>query len=218
MRRPIAAREAGWAKKTAQSLARLGISPNAVSCMSVVFALLAAVCLAATPHVHTLLTQAALYLGAALCIQGRLLCNLFDGMLAVEWNRTSALGPIFNEFPDRPADVLILVGCGLSLGPVWLSTLGWVAAALALLTAYTRALGTTIGAGEYFTGPMAKPQRMATATIASVLGAGEVIIGQPPRVMALALILVCLGCVVTVGRRLKLIAHDLKSRDTTPSA
>jgi len=217
MRRPIAAREAGWAKKTAQALARLGISPNAVSCMSVVFALLAGLCLATTLYVEPPLGRAALYLGAAFCIQGRLLCNLFDGMLAVEWNRTSALGPIFNEFPDRPADVLILVGCGLSLGPAWMSTLGWLAAVLALLTAYTRALGTTIGADEYFIGPMAKPQRMAVATIASVLGAVEVMIGQPPRVMAVALILVCLGCVVTVGRRLKLIAQDLKSRDTTPS-
>jgi phosphatidate cytidylyltransferase len=31
--------------------------------------------------------------------------NLFDGMLAVEFGQKSALGPIFNDLPDRPADV-----------------------------------------------------------------------------------------------------------------
>lgn len=211
MRRPIAARESGWAKETARFLARRGVRPNAVSGASVVFALLALLCLAATARTENSLAEGALFCGAALCIQIRLLCNLFDGMLAVEFDRASALGPIFNDFPDRPADVLILVGCGLCDGPLWLAQLGWLAAALALVTAYTRVLGVAVGANEYFIGPMAKQQRMAVATIACVLGAVEATAGWPPRAMAAALFLLSCGCVFTTLRRLKRIADDLNN-------
>lgn len=209
MRRPIAARDAGWAKRTASFLARMGVRPNTVSCASVVFAFLAAFCMAATLYTESRFADAALFCAAALCIQGRLLCNLFDGMLAVEWNQASALGPIFNDFPDRPADVLILVGCGLCSGPPWTLPLGWLAAAMALLTAYTRVLGVAIGAGEYFIGPMAKQHRMAVATIACVVAAVEALAGWPSRVMPAVLILIALGCAFTIARRLKLIVRDL---------
>ena len=43
---------------------------------------------------------------AALCIQLRLVCNLLDGMVAVEHGKGSPSGPIWNELPDRFADVL----------------------------------------------------------------------------------------------------------------
>ena len=211
MRRPIAARDAGWAKKIASLLARIGVRPNAVSCASVLFALIAAFCLAATAHTENRLVDATLFCGAALCIQGRLLCNLFDGMLAVEWNQASALGPIFNDFPDRPADVFIMVGCGLCSGPPWLMPLGWLAAAMALLTAYTRVLGVAIGAGEYFIGPMAKQHRMAVATVGCVLAALEALAGWPPRVMVAVMIVIVVGCAFTITRRLKLIVHDLNA-------
>ena len=60
LRRPISARDTRWAHASAARLSRLGIRPNTISIMSVVFAA-----------------------GAAVCIQLRLLCNLFDGMVAV---------------------------------------------------------------------------------------------------------------------------------------
>jgi hypothetical protein len=48
------------------------------------------------------------------------LCNLLDGMLAIEersWVPASAgtvnqIGQIYNELPDRLADIVILVGAG----------------------------------------------------------------------------------------------------------
>ncbi len=211
MRRPIAAREAHWAKNAARFLARRGVRPNTVSLASVAFAALAMACLIAAPRVHGRWTEVALFCGAALCIQGRLLCNLFDGMLAVEWDQASALGPIFNDFPDRPADVLILAGCGFCGGPAWMPLAAWLAASLALVTAYTRVLGVAIGAHEYFVGPMAKPHRMATTTIACVLAALEAALGWTPRAMAIALAIIALGCVLTIARRLKLIARDLEN-------
>lgn len=209
MRRPIASRQSLWAQRIARALASRGVRPNAVSGASVVFALLAALCLFAAPRVEGRLLPVALFLGAALCIQLRLLCNLFDGMLAVEFGQASSLGPLWNDFPDRPADVFILVGCGLSGGSAWLPMLGAAAALLALLTAYTRVLGAAVGAREHFTGPMAKPQRMALATLACAVAALEAALSWPHHAMALALILIVLGCALTTARRLQLIARDL---------
>ena len=104
-------------------------------------------------------------LGAAVCIQLRLLCNLFDGMVAVEQQQRTKSGEIFNELPDRFADAFILAGAGYaSTEPGWLVELGWIAAVLALITAYVRSLGAAVGAGQHFLGPMAKQHRMALMT------------------------------------------------------
>jgi phosphatidylglycerophosphate synthase len=155
-RRPITVRGAGWAQSLARSLAGMGITPNQISVLSIVFAAFGA---------------GFLYLGdwhllsAALCIQGRLLCNLFDGMVAVEHNQATALGPVFNEFPDRIADSLLLVAAGYGAG---VPALGWLAALAAALTAYVRVYGAACGLGHDFRGPMAKQHRMAVLTIACV--------------------------------------------------
>lgn len=216
MRRPIASRQSNWAKNVARFLAHRGVRPNMVSGASVLCALGAFACLLATSLAASPAASVALYLGAALCIQARLLCNLFDGMLAVEWKRASALGPIYNDLPDRPADVLILAGAGYSLSAfAWSPTLGWIAAVLALLTAYVRVLGVAVGAGEYFIGPMAKQHRMAVLTVACLLSAGESVLALPHRALAIALAVVALGCVATIARRLKLIARDLAKAAST---
>lgn len=162
--------------------------------------------------------QIALWLLAALFIQLRLLCNLFDGMLAVEFEKASALGAIYNDLPDRPADVLVLVGAGYALSFwSWSPTIGWIAAVLALTTAYVRVLGVAIGAQERFIGPMAKQHRMAIVTIACVLSAIETVFAQPHCALSLALVIIVIGCIVTVVRRLSLIARDLRERVTSSS-
>ncbi len=220
MRRPIAAREAGWAKNFARFLARRGISPNAVSGASVAFAALAALCLVGAGQNENRIFDFVLFCGAALFIQLRLLCNLFDGMLAVEFEKSSALGPLWNDFPDRPADVLVLAGCGFCGGASWLPLLGFFTASLALMTAYVRVLGVAVGARETFVGPMAKPHRMAMATIACGLSALESWLYFSPRAMAAALLIISLGCVITIVRRLNLVSRDLKiaARDASTRA
>ena len=98
---------------------------------------------------------------AAAAMPLRLLCNMLDGMLAVEGGLTTPSGELYNELPDRLADLLILVGAGYAIGEVpWGPELGWAAATTALLTAYVRTLGVAAGASHHFVGPMAKPRRM----------------------------------------------------------
>lgn len=44
--------------------------------------------------------QSALYILTAVLIQLRLLCNLFDGMVAIEGKRFTKSGELFNEVPE----------------------------------------------------------------------------------------------------------------------
>ena len=115
--------------------------------------------------------------GAIVCIQMRLVCNLLDGMVAVEGGKGSPAGVIYNDAPDRVADVLILVGAGYSgagePGVVKIFAmlpLGWCAACVALGTAYVRTLGASLMGVHDFRGPMAKQHRMQKGFLTFAFG------------------------------------------------
>ena len=110
-RRPLKTRRRPSAAALAAFLLSRGVKPNHVSLASIVFALVAAVSLSAVPHVSTPL-QVLLLVLAALGIQLRLLSNLLDGLLAVEGGLASPTGELYNDVPDRLADLLIIVGAG----------------------------------------------------------------------------------------------------------
>jgi phosphatidylglycerophosphate synthase len=211
-RRPIASRERRWSKAVAHRLASRGVSPNAISTAGMVAGILAGLALTATRW--PTLTTAGFVL-AAVGVQLRLLANMFDGMVAIETGRTSAVGELYNEVPDRVSDTAVLVGAGYAAGgcPV----LGYVAALLAVFIAYVRAQGRVAGASQEYCGPMAKPQRMAVVTVAAlaaaILPAAWLphVPGLPEQgLMSAALVLIIAGEVVTVHRRLSRIAAALR--------
>jgi phosphatidylglycerophosphate synthase len=194
-------------------LVQRGVTPNAISVASVAFALLAGVCLAASRFAMPWWARSLLFLGAIAGIQLRLLCNLFDGMVAVEGGKAGKAGEIYNDFPDRLADPIILAAAGYAAARLpGAIDIGWAAAAMSLLTAYTRVLGRSVGAGIYFTGPMAKQHRMALMTLACALAAVLTPWGLSAGVLWGALILIALGCIVTVVRRLWRIVIDLERK------
>ena len=195
-RRPLKSRQHPWAAVLAKALSRAGVRPNWISLASIGMAAAAAACLVYR-----------LYLPAAAFIQLRLLCNLMDGMVAIEGGLKSASGEVFNDFPDRLSDSLILVGAGYAgtefgFGPA----LGWLAANLAILTAYVRLLGGACGTGQDFGGPMAKPQRMAVVTVACLVALVDA------RALLIGLGIVIVGSAVTVGLRLRRLVLQLESR------
>ena len=211
-RRPLATRERGWAKAFARGLNSAGISPDVVSIMSLVFAVGAAAALWASGRSGGA-ARALELLAAAALIQLRLLCNMLDGMVSVEGGHATPHGELFNDMPDRFADLAILVGAGYSLTAfAWGSTLGWIAGVLAVLTAYARVLGASMGARHYFIGPMAKPQRMAVLTVACVLSAFEPVVGWRGQIVALALAIVAVGSLVTLIRRTLCIVAEVDAR------
>lgn len=160
-RRPLKSRATSWAQGLARRLIKLGATPNAVSVASLVFALLGAACILGTGCCPQGIW---LWLTAAVMIQLRLLCNLMDGMLAIEGGLGTADGDIYNETPDRLADVALLAAAGYACTHDYGERLGWLAACGALLTAYVRMHGATLTNDHDFRGPLAKPQRMAVLT------------------------------------------------------
>lgn len=164
-RRPLKSRDTALAAKAARALAGYGVTPNAISQASMGFALLAGAAFWGAGFADEAVRWLLLILAALGC-QLRLLCNLLDGMVAIEGGKGTPDGPYWNEAPDRIADALILAGMGMgALAPA----LGWAAAALAILVAYVRELGSAQGMAADFRGPMAKPHRMALATAAAVM-------------------------------------------------
>ena len=213
-RRPLKSRDSKVFIQLAARLTRIGVSPNAISFLSIVCGLGSGAAYLATSHSEGWV-QRGCWLGAALCIQARLLANLLDGMVAVEGGKGGPTGGLWNEAPDRLADVLIFIGAGYAAGGN--VTLGWAAALCAVLVAYIRALGASLGAGQIFLGPQAKQQRMALLAGVSLLSAAIPVmptsIGlRPAPWLFSALIFVILGCAITVFLRLRRIRVYLRTQ------
>lgn len=198
-RRPIAARSAGWAQRSAAWLARTEVTPNQISVVSILFAAAGAALLLWRPTPSGLI-------GCALAIQGRLICNLLDGMVAVEGGKKSALGALYNEFPDRVADSLLIVALGYAVG--W-PALGWFGALTAALTAYVRVFGGALGLAQSFRGPMAKQHRMAVMTAACLIGAGELAWAGSHWALQAACVVIAAGSVITCVTRTQGVARQL---------
>lgn len=214
-RRPLSSRDTNWARSTARWLAARSITPNRISQASMAAAAMAGACFWLGGARGGALSVV-LLLAAALFCQLRLLCNLFDGMVAVEGGKAEADGPFWNEFPDRIADILILAGAGYGIGQ---PGLGWAAAALSVLTAYVRELGRATGAPGDFSGPMAKQHRMATMTAAAVIAAIAITWDGRGIVIEAALWVVAVGAGITALRRSRNLVRHLKGRGgaTTPT-
>jgi phosphatidylglycerophosphate synthase len=208
-RRPLKTRGTAWAQALAKRLTQWGLEPNHISCLSMIFALLGGICLLGGEYNPGLLWV------TAACIQLRLLCNLMDGMVAIEGGRQTPTGPFFNEFPDRVADVFLVVPLGYILFHAWM---GWAIAVLVLFTAYVRALGASLGQPQDFCGPMAKPHRMAALTIGCVLGAVESWTFHTSVVLTLTAWVLLLGTAATVARRsVNLVVRLKEAAEKDPS-
>ena len=206
-RRPLKSRQSSAARGAASWLAGRGVRPNLISLASMAFAVLAGAALAVVPSAGG---EAALLAAAALCIELRLVCNLLDGLVAVEGGLGGPTGELFNDVPDRIADPVVLVCAGYAAG---VPELGWAAGILALLTAYIRVLGGSLGLDQDFSGPMAKQQRMAVVAAACVLAAVVTVAdGYSEVPLVTALLVVVAGSALTAALRLRRIAHALEAR------
>ncbi|MCC6493380.1 MAG: CDP-alcohol phosphatidyltransferase family protein [Pirellulales bacterium] len=213
-RRPLKSRQWAVFQGAAAWLARIGVSPNAISLSSIAFAVAAGASFAATAKLESDLARRAAWTIAALFVQLRLYANLLDGLVAVEGGRGSPVGDLYNEVPDRVADTAILLGAGYAAGSS--PALGAAASIVAVFTAYCRALGASLGGGQVFIGPMAKPQRMALITAIAFFYAFTPRAWQAPLLnrlhpIELALWAIVIGGLITAFRRLKRTARHLTS-------
>lgn len=214
-RRPIVARSTAWAPAIARRVVAVGLTPNQVSLLSMIVSLVAAVLLGASSHVDSNTLRIIMLIGAAGFIQLRLLCNLIDGLMAVEGNMKSPSGAIYNDLPDRVSDAMTIVAAGYAAQAwPWALELGWLATLLAVLTAYVRVLGASTGpnVAHDFRGPMAKQHRMAIITIACILSIAEPWLAWHNGAMLFAALgIIAIGCCITIIRRTRGILSKLET-------
>jgi phosphatidylglycerophosphate synthase len=156
-RRPIAHMFRRTADAATNLCVRLRIPPDAISYLSIVAALAAALCFWKSGRNAWLLIIAPLF-----CYL-RLWFNMLDGMVAVAAGKASARGEIVNDLPDRISDVIIFIGVAYSglMNPV----IGYWTAILSLFTAYVGLFGQAIGGQREFGGIMSKPWRMVALSL-----------------------------------------------------
>src|SRR5438128_8964308 len=155
--RPIAQIFRRTGDGTTNLCVRLGIPPDAISYLSIVAALTAALCFWKSGRHAWLLIIAPLF-----CYL-RLWFNMLDGMVAVAAGKASARGEIVNDLPDRISDVIIFVGVAHSalMNPL----IGYLTAIFSLFTAYVGLFGQAIGGRREFGGIMSKPWRMGALSL-----------------------------------------------------
>jgi phosphatidylglycerophosphate synthase len=210
-RRPISSRDWRFSGLAARWLASRGVSPNAISVAGMVAGLAAGGCFALTIHIPHL--ERLFWFIGAVCVQARLLANMLDGMVALESKRSSPIGELYNEIPDRISDAAALIGLGMASN----LSLGFSAALAAVFTAYVRAVGKGAGAHQEFCGPLAKPQRMFLVTVLALVCAfaprsWRIVSGV--SLVNLVLAVIVAGSLLTAGRRLGRIVQALRGRSS----
>jgi phosphatidylglycerophosphate synthase len=184
---------------------RHGIHPDAISYLSIVAALTAAICFWKSGARHWLLIIAPLF-----CYL-RLWLNMLDGMVAFAAGKASRRGEILNDLPDRISDIVIFVGIAHSglMNPLT----GYWAAIFAVLTSYAGLFGQALGVQRQFGGIMSKPWRMVAlhggAWLAFLLGQQS---SATFTVLDWTCLVVIAGCVETIVVRLKRITAALQDK------
>jgi phosphatidylglycerophosphate synthase len=205
-RRPLASRSTRWAGFLSTAAVRAGLTADGISILSLLFAAAGAAGLLYLERPWNLLACAA-------GVQLRLLCNLLDGMVAIEGGKKSKVGVLYNEVPDRIADSVFIVALGYAIGLPWL---GWLGALAAAITAYIRVLGGTFGLAQDFRGPLAKQHRMAVLTLGCLLGIAEFYWFNrgdgAQQVLTVTAWIIAVGALVTCGARIHAIARQLRAR------
>ena len=131
------------------------VSPNAISLAGMAGGIVAGLALAATTTARTGVHDVSGRRGRHHCARHGQPAGRHGGGGK---RQSLAVGELFNEVPDRVADIAILIGAGYAAGGN--ATLGLLAALVAVLVAYVRAEGKVVGASQQYCGPMAKPERM----------------------------------------------------------
>jgi phosphatidylglycerophosphate synthase len=204
-RRPIAAVFRQTAGAAMRFCVRHGIHPDAISYLSILAALIAAICFWKSGERRWLLIIAPLF-----CYL-RLWFNMLDGLVAFAAGKASRRGEILNDLPDRISDIVIFVGVAHSglMNPL----IGYWAAIFAVFTSYVGLFGQALGVQRQFGGIMSKPWRM----VALHGGAWLTFFLPPPSSATLTVfdwtcLVIIAGCIETIVVRLKRIAAALQDK------
>jgi CDP-diacylglycerol--glycerol-3-phosphate 3-phosphatidyltransferase len=177
-------------------LAATGVSPDALTLSALPVALIAGLCLLASPAVPSVLVAIPFLAGL------RLLLNLLDGAVARRTGRIHPRGELYNEVVDRLADIAFLAPVavlpGASTTVVLLGVVGSV------LASHVRIVAKAAGGDRIYGGILSKPGRMA---LLSACALGSMVVG--PSAWAAFGVLLLVGAILTVIERLAVAMRRL---------
>ncbi|MBP1922034.1 archaetidylinositol phosphate synthase [Halorubrum alkaliphilum] len=139
---------------------RLGLSPDQVSVLAFVAAVLAAVAFA--------VAEPAFYIGGALLVLLNGWLDLVDGALAREQNVASDGGDLLDHVLDRYADIAVIAGFTVGIGAY---ALGFLAVTGVLMTSYLGTQIQAVGIGRAYGGLLGRADRLALMGIVGVVAA-----------------------------------------------
>lgn len=155
------------------ALARAGVTANQVTVLACGVSVVLGAWLYLTPIAWA-------YVLVPVWMLLRMALNAIDGMLAREHGQQSVMGAYLNELTDVISDAALYLpfACIAPFNGLWVG----LVILLAALSEFAGALGTTVGAGRRYDGPMGKSDRAAVFGVigaAVALTGGDLSGGQP---------------------------------------
>jgi archaetidylinositol phosphate synthase len=148
---------------------KLGLTPNHISVIGFILAMLSAVAYALAPTAWWLLLLATLFLLAS----G--FCDTLDGIVARSFQQTTTFGGFFDSLLDRYADAAVyaaIIVAGLSdavWGPLWGPAWGLAALAGSLMVSYSRARAEAAGIKMESVGIAERAERMLILAVVTII-------------------------------------------------
>lgn len=150
-----------WLTSEATMLHNLGLTPNQVSILGIVFAVLSAI-----TYWQWKLNSLLIILAPLLMLASGLL-DALDGALARLYGEATNFGEFFDSLLDRYADAIII--CGIILGGLTDITWGLAALMGSLLVSYARARAEAAGVKMESVGLAERAERLVLLALASFL-------------------------------------------------
>jgi archaetidylinositol phosphate synthase len=184
----------------AKAVHSIGFTPNMISLLGMVLALLSALQYAEWQNrsLHLFLAMALLLLSG--------FCDALDGIVARLYAETSVFGGFLDSLLDRYADAAVYVG--LIIGGLCDFRWGLLAIIGSLLVSYSRARAEAAGIKMESIGLAERAERMIILAVASLLA----IFWQPTTVMNASIILLAVLSNLTVLQRSVHVYNKLKKK------
>jgi CDP-diacylglycerol--glycerol-3-phosphate 3-phosphatidyltransferase len=148
--------------------------------------------------------------GIAFILSGA--CDVLDGRLARNTNRSSRFGAVLDSTVDRYSEIVVFMGLGAFFHSAYMSALIILALAGSLLTSYVRARAEGLGL-ECKIGLMQRPERVTFIAAAAIIGAPfDLIFGTEQPLLKLAILGIALLGNLTVLQRVLHVRKQLVDR------
>ncbi len=137
-------------------------------------------------------------------------CDVLDGRLARNTNRTSRFGAILDSTVDRYSEIVVFMGLAAFFHSAVMSAIIILAMAGSLLTSYIRAKAESLGL-ECKIGLMQRPERVTFIATGAIIGALiDYLFGTHQSLLKLAIVGIAVLGNVTVIQRVLHVSKQLK--------